>query len=125
MAKFTIGISEVGVDWIGSMEDNNMSMTINLSGISSGNLPTDPVTITASASVPSLFSSITVNYISPQSTGTIVLTPVENAEGDSTITVTVKNDKLKNNTTSINFLARVRKVNPPTINPLADLLIYS
>ena len=104
--------------------ENNMATSVNMSGISSGNLPTDPVTLTVLADKPALFSSIVVNYVSPQPTGTIVLTPAGTA-GIAIITVTVKNDKPTNNTTVRSFKVTLQSVNtnPPTIDPIADIVI--
>ena len=102
-----------------------MSTTVNLTGISSGNLATDPVTVTAVADKPLLFDSIVVNYVSPQATGNIVLTPKVDAEGVAVITVTVKNDKPTKNTTVKTFKATLVKLGVPAIDNIADVTVYS
>ena len=105
--------------------DNSVTTNVNMTGISSGNLPTDPVSITVSTDKPALFSNIVVNYSSPQPTGTIVLTPASGAIGVAISTVTVKNDKPTNNTTVRTFKVtfQTSATNPPTLDPIADIII--
>jgi hypothetical protein len=64
--------------------------TVNLSGISSGSLlELQPLTVTATSSNPGLVPHPTVNYISPNVTGSLSFTPVANSNGTATISVTV------------------------------------
>ena len=67
--------------------------TVNLTGISAG--PTNEsqtITITATSDNISLVPNPTVNYASPDSTGTLTFTPVTNAFGTATVTVVVQDD---------------------------------
>ena len=102
-----------------------MSTTVNMTGISSGNVPATPVTVTAVASIPALFASVVVNYTDPAPTGSVVLTAVPDANGDSDVTVTVDNHQSKNNLLQRIFKCHVRKVNPPTLDVIADITINS
>src|SRR5207249_10164065 len=70
------------------LEDTN-TQTVNLSGISPGpsNESTQTLTIAASSSNPSLIPNPTVNYTSPNPTGTLTFAPLANQFGTATITV--------------------------------------
>src|SRR5262249_52538806 len=72
-----------------TLNENAPLQMVNLSGISSG-APNESQTliVTASSSNPALIPNPTVNYASPNSTGSITFTPVAYASGPATITVT-------------------------------------
>jgi hypothetical protein len=72
---------------------NDGLQTVNLSGISSG-APNEvqALTVTASSSDPSVVPDPTVTYATPAATGSLSFTPVPNAAGDVTVTVTVRDD---------------------------------
>ena len=103
--------------------------TINLSGITAGPLETQGLTITATSDVPGLIPNPTVNYTSPNGTGTLTYTPVANQSGTATITVRVTDSGTHDGTTNFNFIERtfvvtVTAVNDaPTLDPIGDLSI--
>jgi len=99
--------------------------TVNLTGISSGNLLTDPITVSAVTDKPELFESITVNYTSPEPDGTIELIPITNVEGVALITVSVENDKPIKNIIEKSFAVTLIKLNLPMIDEIEDVDIYS
>src|SRR5262245_15841820 len=66
--------------------------TINLSGISAGPGETQNLSVTVTSSNPALIPTPTVNYTSPNSTGSLTYTPVANQSGSSVITVKVQDD---------------------------------
>ena len=68
--------------------------TVNLSGITPGpaNESSQTLTITATSSNPSLIPDPTVNYPSPNATGTLTFTSVTNMLGTATITVVVQDN---------------------------------
>jgi VCBS repeat-containing protein len=67
--------------------------TVNLTGISAGGSgETQTLSITASSSNPSLFPTPSINYTSPNATGTLTFTPANGAIGTSVITVIVQDD---------------------------------
>ena len=68
------------------------SATVNLTGISAGPFETQTITITATSSNPTVVPNPTVNYTSPQTTGSLTITPSPNQLGAAVITVTVKDD---------------------------------
>jgi hypothetical protein len=102
--------------------------TVNLTRVSGGPNETQNVTITAVSSNPALIPNPTVNYTSPNTSGTLTYTPVANAFGTATITVTVKDDGGTANggvdTLVRTFTVTVTPVNdPPTLAVIPDATI--
>jgi len=96
--------------------------TVNLAGIGTG-APNEIQTliVTASSSNTNLIPNPTVDYTSPSATGSLRYTPVANANGAATITVTVSDGV---NSVMRTFTVMVTAVNdPPTLNDPADLVI--
>jgi hypothetical protein len=75
-----------------SLAENAGPQTINLTGISGGQGESETVTITAASSNTALIPSPTVNYSSPGTTGSLSFTPIANATGTATITLTLKDN---------------------------------
>jgi hypothetical protein len=111
--------------------EDALLQTIQLTGISDGGDPQQQgITITASSSNPTVVPHPTVNYTSPQTTGSLTFTPVPDAHGTALITVTVRDaglDLIPGNdddlTTTRSFTVNVLPVNDrPTftaVNPPA------
>lgn len=101
------------------------AQTVNLSGISSGAAnENQTLTVTASSSNPGLIPTPPVSYTSPTATGTLSFTPVADAFGSATITVTVNDGGTSNNIVTRNFVVTVNPVNDaPTLNTLSALAI--
>lgn len=99
--------------------------TVSLMGISGGIGDLLQVLgITAVSSNPALVPNPTVAYASPNATGTLGFTPVANANGTATITVTVNDSQLLNNLVSRTFTVTVNAVNDaPTLNTLNNLAL--
>jgi hypothetical protein len=99
--------------------------TVNLSGITSGAAnEVQTLTVTASSSNPALIPTPTINYTSPNATGSLTFTPVALGYGSATITVTVNDGGTSNNVVSQSFTVTVNPVNqPPTLNALANVTI--
>jgi hypothetical protein len=99
--------------------------TVNLSGINSGAAnEVQSLTVTASSSNPALIPNPTVNYTSPNTTGSITFTPVAFASGSATVTVQVNDGGLSNNIVTRTFTVTVNPVNQsPTLNALANVNI--
>ena len=108
-----------------SINEGDGLQTINLSGITSGATnEVQTLTLTATSSNPALIPNPTVNYISPNSTGTIAFTPVALAFGSATLTVTVNDGGASNNIVTRAFTVTVNPVNQsPTLNALANVTI--
>ncbi|HWW01967.1 MAG TPA: Ig-like domain-containing protein [Candidatus Acidoferrum sp.] len=108
-----------------TVQENSGPQTINLTGISSGSTNTAlTLIVSASSSSPGVIPNPTVNYTSPNTTGTLTFTPVAYASGSAVITVTVNNGAPSNNVVSQTFTVTVNAVNqPPTLNPLSNLTL--
>ena len=65
---------------------------INLAGITSGPGESQPLTITVTSSNPALIPTPTINYTSPNPTGSLSYTPVANKSGSAVITVKVQDN---------------------------------
>ena len=106
-----------------AMNENAGLQTVNLSGISSGAAnQVQPLTVTAASSNPGLIPNPTLNYTSPNATGTLSFAPVANGNGTATVTVTVNNNGASNNIVTQSFTVTVNAVNqPPTLNALSDV----
>jgi len=99
--------------------------TVNLSGISSGATnETQTLVVTASSSNPTLIPNPTVNYTSPNGTGSLRFTPAALAFGTATVTVQVNDGGASNNIVTRSFTVTVNPVNqPPTLDALANVTI--
>ena len=109
-----------------TINENAGLQTVNLSGITSGATnEVQTLTVTATSTNPGLIPTPTVNYTSPNTTGSISFTPVPFGFGTASITVTVNDGQASNNIVSRSFTVTVNPVNQtPTLNPLANLTIY-
>jgi hypothetical protein len=104
------------------INENAGAQTMNLNGISSGATnEIQTLNITATSSNPSLIPAPTVNYVSPKWRGTLSFTPLPNATGTATITVTVNDGQATNNLVTQTFTITVNAViQSPTLNPISN-----
>ena len=73
-----------------TIDEDAVQQTINLSGISDGDLfATQNLTLSHTNSNAALFSDFTINHSASAATGTLVFTPAPNAFGTANITITV------------------------------------
>lgn len=105
--------------------ENPGLQTVNLTGIGSGNVESQGLTITAVSDNPSLIPHPTVSYTSPNATGSLSYTPVDNRDGTATITVTVTDTGGTANggvnTITQTFIVTVVEVNDaPTLDVIPD-----
>ena len=92
--------------------------TVNLSGITAGGGESQALTVSATSNNTALIPDPTVSYTSPNATGTLSYTPVANANGTATITVTVGDGV---NTFARTFVVAVTAVDDaPTVGAIAD-----
>jgi large repetitive protein len=85
------------------------AQTVGLSGITAGPAnEAQTLTVTATSSNTGLIPNPTVDYTSPSATGILAFTPVANASGTATITVTVSDGSL---TATRQFTVTVNAVN--------------
>jgi hypothetical protein len=112
-----------------SVAEDPGEQEINLSGITTGGNASLPLGITAFSSNTNLLLHPTVQYSSPDATGTLKYTPLLNQHGTSTVTVTVEdggadndlNTTADNSTTSHIFEITVDPRNDP---PVTTTLTY-
>ena len=106
-----------------SVDEDSGTMVVNLTGISTGS-PTEVqnISIVATSSDPSIIPHPPVNYISPNISGTLSFTPLADANGTVTISVSVTEDgATENNTVVQEFVITVNAVNDqPTLNAIPD-----
>jgi uncharacterized protein YjdB len=73
--------------------------------------------VTAVSSNPALIADPTVNYVSPNSTGTLSFAPAAGVNGRATITVTVDDGSVDDSTVSRSFAVTVLAPNfPPGVS---------
>jgi hypothetical protein len=108
-----------------TLNEDASPQTVNLSGISSGAAnESQTLTVTASSSNTGLIPNPTVTYTSPNTTGSLSFTPVADANGTATLTVTVNDGGSVSNTLSRTFTVTVNAVNdPPTLDALSNLTL--
>ena len=106
-----------------TITENSGIQTVNLSGISSGATnEIQALTITASSSNPGLIPNPTVNYTSPNSTGTLKFSPLTNGFGSAQISVTVDDGQTLNNVVTRAFTVTVNQTTP-TPNTITNAVI--
>ena len=131
---FTVSIAgnlPPSIDVISDIESRvNQVLSVDLTGIDAGGAETQNITITATSSNQAVVANedIVVNYTSPNATGTLDITPVVNASGESIIEVTVADDggtanNGKNSTTTF-FSITVAPNGQPVINEIADVNLF-
>ena len=108
-----------------TINENAGPQVVNLSGITSGAAnENQALTVTATSGNTNLIPDPAVNYLSPNTNGSLTFTPVAYANGSTTISVTVNDGGASNNIITRTFTVTVNPVNqPPTLNPVSNLTI--
>ncbi len=108
-----------------SLTENTPIHNVPLAGISSGAANEgQTLTITAVSSDPGLIPHPTVSYFSPNTSGSLTLSPVANAIGTATITVNVNDGDSVNNLVVRTFTVTISGADSaPTITDLPDRTI--
>jgi hypothetical protein len=75
-----------------ALPENPGPRSVNLSGITAGPFESQTLTVTATSNNPTLVPDPTIDYTSPNATGSLTFTPVDGQTGSATITVTVTDD---------------------------------
>ena len=105
------------------VNQNSGPRILPLAGISAGpanESATQVLAVTATTADTNLLSSLAVSYNSPESGGTLLFQPVQDAFGTATITVTVNDGQAANATASRTFSVRINPA--PAISDLPDLV---
>ncbi len=110
------------------IDEDAPQQTVNLSGISAGPSETQTLTVTASSNNTALISNPTVTYTSPDTTGTLLFTPVADQFGTAVITVTVMDNGGTANggvdMSSRTFTVTVNPINDaPTLSAIANVTV--
>ncbi|MBT4694706.1 MAG: matrixin family metalloprotease [Planctomycetaceae bacterium] len=79
-----------------TVAEDSATFTVGLSGITAGPSETQPLAVTITNDNTNLFSNVTLDYLSANSTGTIHLTPTTETNGTATFTITVTDGGLDN-----------------------------
>lgn len=105
----------------GDIFEDAAPQTVALSGITAGVGENQTVVVTAAeVGGANIVHSITINY-SGNNNATLVFSLNPNANGTTTIEVTVNDQQAVNNITKKSFVVNVLKVNdPPTLDPIAS-----
>jgi hypothetical protein len=108
-----------------TVNENAGQQIVNLTGIGTGAAnESQTLVVTASSSNTGLIPNPAVTYTSPNAAGSLRFTPVTNAFGSATITVTVNDGGASNNVVSQTFTVTVNQVNgPPSISSIADRIV--
>jgi CSLREA domain-containing protein len=110
-----------------AVNEDSPELTVSLSGISAGVGDTQPLRVTASSDNPELIATVSVDYNSPATTGSLRFAPSPNQSGRAVITVMVTDGGLDNSLAteedngmvSRSFTLTVRPLNdPPTLDAL-------
>jgi VCBS repeat-containing protein len=101
-----------------TINEDAAQQTVNLSGIGDGDMEiTQVLAVSAVSSATGIIPNPQVTYTSPNATGTLMFTPVANANGEATITVAVSDNGSGTppnvNTISKQLIVRVTPVNDP------------
>src|SRR5262249_33149003 len=84
-----------------TINEDAPQQTVNLTGISAASPnESQPISIIATSNIPGFFSSLSVNYTSPASTGTLLFTPAANSNGTAIITLVLTDTGTSNNVTT-------------------------
>jgi hypothetical protein len=94
-----------------AINEDAPEQTVNLSGITTGG-ESQTLSVTASSDNPGLIPNPTIQYSSPNTSGTLKFKPVANRFGTANITVTVNDGASSNNTLSRTFQVTVN-CSPP------------
>jgi hypothetical protein len=111
------------------INENAGLQTVALSGITSGATnENQTLRVTATRSSSALFSAPSIHYTSPNTSGTLTFTPVANAAGSGTITVTVNDGGASNNIVTRTFTVTILPPGtsrPSLLSPLTNKMVVA
>src|SRR5262249_41572640 len=117
---FTVN-SPPSISNIANLTTNEDTVAVTSFSISDLETPADSLIVSASSSNTNLVPNSNLVLSGTGNNRTLTITPVTNAFGTNTITVSVSDGALSTNTS---FLLTINQVNdPPTMNTLANLTI--
>ncbi|MCI0366516.1 MAG: Ig-like domain-containing protein [Phycisphaerales bacterium] len=106
-------------------EDEGVSRTVLLRGISTGaRNEEEELIVSVASSDPAFFSLLRVTYTSPEPAGSLELRAAPDAFGTALVTVSVSDGQSTNNLTTQTFSVAVAPINdPPTLASLSEMSI--
>ena len=122
----TLNANDVVVD------EDSLQTTVSLTGISAGGGESQPLNVTATSDNLGLIPNPTVTYSSANATGSLAFTPIADAFGTATITVSVEDGGLDSNLSTLfdnntflrTFVVTVNPINDaPTLAPISDRIV--
>ncbi len=103
-----------------SFDEDATNQVINVTGINAGGEEVQPLRLIAKSSRPGQVTDLTVNYNSPDSTGTIVLNGLKDEFGTFFITVLVEDGGVDNNLSTPADNQYVQRTFNVTVRPIND-----
>jgi hypothetical protein len=103
-----------------TISEDAPKQTVNLTGITAGSGETQPLRLTATSSNTALIPNPTVDYTSPNSTGSIRFAPVADRFGTATITITIEDGGIDGNLDTTADNATFSRSFTITVNPVND-----
>lgn len=126
-STFQVNVTEVNyaptLDNIASITiiEDSPVQSVHLSGITAGAGESQTISVEVTTDKPALFETLSVNYTSPQPSGTIQLKPSANSNGVATVSVRVM-DNGSNTSPSVNFVLKTFTV---TIQSVNDVPVFT
>lgn len=108
-----------------AIDEDAGEQVVGLSGISAGDSESQPLSVTATSSNPSLIPHPMVTYTSANATGSIAFSPALDQSGTATITVTVEDGGPDGNLATAADNATVERSFDVTVNPLDDVPVIT
>jgi len=107
------------------LQENNAAVTVSLTGIGSGSVTENQqLTLTAFSGSASVVPNPTINYTSPNPTGSLTLQPRAGASGSAIITVMVDDGGATDNTVMQTFIVDVQPANrAPTMDVITNMTV--
>ncbi|CAN5476402.1 hypothetical protein BH23BAC1_BH23BAC1_35070 [soil metagenome] len=107
-----------------AINEDAPQQTINLTGITAGEGESQTLKVTATSDNTALIPHPSVQYTSPNTSGSIKYTPAANRSGTANITVKVDDGGSANNTITRTFRVTVNEINDaPHLNAIANLSV--
>lgn len=106
-----------------TIQEDAAQQTVNLAGIGAGAFDENQtISITATSSNPSLLTALTVNYSSPNASGTLLFRPATNATGSTVVTVLVDDGQSQFHQATQSFILTVTSTNDvPRLTGLGNI----
>lgn len=109
----------------GAIVEDSAEQTVTMNSISAGGGESQPIRIVTSSNNPGLIPNPTVQYLSPQSNGTLKYTPVANQSGFAVVTVYVEDGGFDQDLTTSSDNKVTTTQFTVVVNPVNDLPTFT